>query len=104
MTTANTSLEAIFVSHKRGLRRIHPNRSLIRVEGLKNKNLASNFVGNAVISEYKKEGQLFINKGIITRVHGNSGVLMAKFERNLPPQMVGKKVFVKLFKVEDLSY
>ncbi|RVD91642.1 ribosomal L35Ae [Tubulinosema ratisbonensis] len=104
MSTAQTSLEAIFISHKRGQRRIHPNRSLLRVEGIKSRDTAQKFIGNAVISEYKKDGQTYINKGMITNAHGNSGVLRAKFERNLPPQMVGKKVYLKLYKVEDLSY
>lgn len=99
-----TAIPAIFVSHKRGQRIVHPNYSLLRIEHVQTRADAEFFLGNGVVSLYEAGGKKMENRGRICRLHGNSGVLAAKFERNLPPKSIGKEVLVKLYKVDEDDY
>lgn len=99
-----TAIPATFISHMRGRRIVHPNHSLLRIEGVKSREDAKFFLGNGVVSLYELGGKKMANRGRIRRLHGNSGVVAAKFERNLPPNKIGTEVFVKLYKVEDDDY
>jgi len=46
----------------------------------------------------EKEGSLWRSTwGRIVRVHGNSGIVGAKFKKNLPPAAIGNMVRVHLF-------
>ena len=100
-TRSSTTIPAVFISHRRGRKRVHPTQSLLRIEGVCTREEAKFFIGNCVASAYVSEGRETINYGRISRVHGNSGVLVARFKRNLPPQNVGKELSVKLYKVEE---
>lgn len=89
------SIPATFVSHKRSQRKIYPRYALLRLPCVKDRQSATKYINNAV--HYTRNGRE--NVGVITRVHGNSGVVMGRFKRNLPPQDVGKTVEVKLWKM-----
>lgn len=96
----NTTIPAIFVSHKRALDVIHPERALLKIKNVCDKEAASKYINNAVVFVYNnKSGEEIQNHGVITRVHGNKGVVRAKFERNLCPKDIGKLVLVKLYKL-----
>lgn len=98
------AIPAIFVSHKRGQRKVYPTHSLLRIENVNTRADAEFFLGNGVVSQYEVDGNKMENRGRICRLHGNSGVLAAKFEKNLPPKSIGEEVFVKLYKVEEDEY
>lgn len=85
------TIPALFTSHKRSQRKVYPRYSLLKINNVKDRASAKNYIGNAVL--YKD------NQGVITRVHGNSGVVMARFKRNLPPQAIGSEIQVCLWKV-----
>lgn len=89
------TIPATFVSHKRSQRKIYPRYALLRMPCVKDRESAKKYVNNAVL--YVRNGKE--NSGVITRVHGNSGVVMARFEKNLPPQDIGNTVQVKLWKM-----
>jgi large subunit ribosomal protein L35Ae len=56
------------------------------------------YVGKKVAAPQKgKDKALPPNWGTVTRVHGNSGIVRAKFDRNLPPIFLGTDVRVYLF-------
>lgn len=96
----DTTIPAIFVSHKRGLDVIHPRSALLKIRNVIDKATASKYISNAVLFTYMdKKGQQVMNSGVITRVHGHSGVVRATFERNLCPKSIGQIVLVKLYKL-----
>ncbi|KAM0677124.1 60S ribosomal protein L33B [Binucleata daphniae] len=95
--TKKLTIPSIFVSHKRSQRKLYPKYALLRVEPVKSREAALKYVGNCV--EFVRNGKS--NLGRITRAHGNSGVVMARFKTNLAPQDVGKTVNIKLYKIND---
>lgn len=89
------AIPAIFVSHKRSQRKIYPKYAILKINNVKDRDTAKKYVSNCV--EYVRNGKK--NIGVITRAHGNSGVVLARFKRNLPPQDIGNEVGVKLWKM-----
>ncbi|KAH0794320.1 ribosomal protein L35Ae [Histomonas meleagridis] len=97
-------VSAVFTSFRRSKRQINPNQALLQISGVNSKEEAKFYVGKKVASYVKakvdkngKKIDAHINWGVITQEHGNSGIVRAKFDRNLPPIMLGKKVRVMLF-------
>ncbi|KAI5170262.1 large subunit ribosomal protein L35Ae [Pancytospora epiphaga] len=101
----NTTVQATFVSHQRSQRRLHPRYALLEINNVHNREAAQNYMNNAVyISWTNKNGETFENYGVIRKHHGNKGAVRAIFERNLDPKAVGQTVYVKLYKVDNLSF
>ncbi|ADM11083.1 60S ribosomal protein L35A [Encephalitozoon intestinalis ATCC 50506] len=98
---SRTTIPATFVSFKRGLRRLHPRYALLKINNVGSKIEAEKYVGNGVVCfKTSTEGEKYPVHGVVTRIHGNSGAVRAKFTRNLNPKQLGTHVFVKLYKVE----
>lgn len=99
----NTTIPAIFVSHKRALDVIHPKIALLRINNVNSREIASKYTNNAVLFTYvNKEGETIYNSGVILKPHGGKGVVRAKFERNLTPKAIGQNAYVKLYKIENI--
>ncbi|OHS94132.1 ribosomal protein L35Ae [Tritrichomonas foetus] len=91
-------VSAVFTSFRRNKREINPAQALLKIEGVNSKEEAEWYVGKKVMSPVaSKNVERKENWGVITQVHGNSGVVRAKFDRNLPPAFLGKTVRVYLF-------
>lgn len=98
----NTTIQATFVSHKRGQDVVHPERAILRINNVSDRATATKYLDNAVLfTRVGKDGETIYNNGVITRVHGRKGAVFAKFERNLCPKSIGETVFVKLYKIEN---
>ncbi|KAJ5886826.1 60S ribosomal protein L33B [Penicillium subrubescens] len=78
------------LSYQRGKRNTNPNTSLVQIEGVEDSKAASFYLGKKVAFVYRAKREvrgsnIRVIWGKVTRPHGNSGVVRAKFRNNLPP-------------------
>ncbi|KAG8504211.1 hypothetical protein CXB51_002568 [Gossypium anomalum] len=90
------------LGYKRSKSNQYPNTSLIQIEGVNTKEEVGWYCGKRMAYIYKakvkKNGSHYrCIWGKVTRPHGNSGVVRAKFKSNLPP----KSMLYALFLVCD---
>ena len=76
----------------------HPNQALIHIEGCQDIKGARWYLGKKVVYARKAESNNTYKTiwGKVIATHGKSGVVRAKFIRNLPGEGIGKKVQVLL--------
>ncbi|KHG03002.1 60S ribosomal protein L35a-3 [Gossypium arboreum] len=90
------------LGYKRSKSNQYPNTSLIQIEGVNTKEEVGWYCGKRMAYIYKakvkKNGSHYrCIWGKVTRLHGNSGVVRAKFKSNLPPKsMVIKQVVIQV--------
>jgi large subunit ribosomal protein L35Ae len=96
-------VKGVFTGFKRGLRNQDEHTAILRLEDVNCKEDALFYMGKRVAYVYKvnkknKEGSKFrVTWGKISRVHGSSGAVRAKFAKNLPPAAMGQRVRVMLY-------
>jgi len=82
-------MNAIILSYRRGIHNQKPNQIIIEAEGVKSKADAVKLVGKKVVWKSPAGKKLV---GTVTSLHGNKGVLKARFSKGLPGQAIGGKV------------
>ncbi|MEN2495517.1 MAG: hypothetical protein MHMPM18_000133 [Marteilia pararefringens] len=94
-SAARLYVKAHFLGYRRGMHHQYPNFSLLQIDSVHNAKDANYYVGKTTYCALKtKKGKKDIVKGKIVRIHGKSGVVMAKFESNLPHRVSALRVMM----------
>jgi len=97
--------KGIILGYQRGQRNQNPGTTLVKIEGVNKRNETEFYMGKRIAFIYrakkkvKKHGDTTASKyrvlwGRVTRPHGNTGVVRAKFRRNVTPKSFGATVRV----------
>ncbi|KAJ9553476.1 hypothetical protein OSB04_017521 [Centaurea solstitialis] len=90
------------LGYKRSKSNQYPNTSLVQIEGVNTKEEVSWYQGKRMAYIYKakvkRNGSHYrCIWGKVTRPHGNTGIVRAKFKSNLPPKSMGSRVRVFMY-------
>ena len=91
----------VFSGFRRSRLNQHPNQALVHIEGCQDVKGAQFYLGKKVVIVRKAENEKNNSRyralwGKVISTHGKSGVVRAKFKRNLPGEAIGEKVRVLL--------
>jgi len=88
-----------YVQSKHGQRE---HKALLSIQGVTSREETTFYMGKRVAWIYRahkmiKDTKIRVIWGKIQRPHGNSGVVRAKFRKNLPPKAMGAQVRVMMY-------
>ncbi|KAF8361554.1 rpl-33 [Pristionchus pacificus] len=100
-------VKAVFSGFTRGQRNQNETSSILKLDNVYNKNDAQWYVGKRVVYVYKAHNKKNVAGaapsrvrciwGRVTRSHGNTGAVRAKFHKNLPATALGQRIRVMLY-------
>ncbi len=102
--------KARILGFRRAKRNVREHTTLVQVEGCQTPKDADFYCGKRIAYVYRAKREIDGSRirvvwGRVTRSHGNSGVVRAKFAKNLPPKSFGASARIVRFMahcVEDV--
>jgi len=95
------------ISFRRGKHNLKEDTALLRIENANTKEDATFYLGKKAVIVYKaktakrgRDGKISKTRtiwGKIVNIHGNSGVVRAKFANNVNPEWFGNQVRIMLY-------
>ena len=85
--------KGVILGYKRSKSNCYANCTLLKIDGVRTKDDTKFYVGKKEIQNSKFR----VMWGKIRRSHGNSGVVRAKFNKNIPPKAFGAACRVMLY-------
>ena len=95
-------VRAKFLGFRRSKVQQNTNQTILRLEGVNDRSGAQYYFGKRVAYIYKtksgqKDKRFRTVWGRVSRAHGNTGAVLARFNTNLPPRAIGSTLRVMLF-------
>mmetsp|Transcript_32435 Transcript_32435/g.85799 ORF Transcript_32435/g.85799 Transcript_32435/m.85799 type:complete len:128 (+) Transcript_32435:62-445(+) len=94
--------KGVILGYKRSKSNSYANCTLLKVDGVRTREDAAWYFGKRVAYVYKAKKEVMNSKfrvmwGKIRRAHGNSGVVRAKFRKNIPPRAFGAPCRIMMY-------
>merc|ERR1711959_530619 len=101
-TGSRLYVKGVVAGFKGSLAKQYNHTNLIKIQGVDDAKEAQFYFGKKIMYMYRakteKDGTRFrVMWGKVCRAHGTSGVVRAKFTKNLPPHALGAPVRIMLF-------
>ncbi|KAI1812568.1 ribosomal protein L35A [Poronia punctata] len=95
-------VKARHLGYRRNKHTTHPNRSLVKIEGVDNTEAANFYLGKRIAFVHKAPKEIRgtntrVIWGKVVRPHGNSGAVQARFSAPLPTKSFGASLRVLLY-------
>jgi large subunit ribosomal protein L35Ae len=95
-------VKGVVAGFRRALTKQQNHTSLIKIQGVDDSNDVKFYLGKRIMYMYRtkteKDGSRFrVMWGKVCAPHGTSGVVRAKFTKNLPPSSIGAPCRIMLF-------
>ncbi|XP_031619683.1 60S ribosomal protein L35a [Contarinia nasturtii] len=101
--------KAVFTGYKRGLRNQHEGQAILKIDGCRKKQHGSFYVGKRCVYVFKAKTRKSLPQkpyiksrvraiwGKVTRLHGSTGCVRARFRKNLPGHAMGQSIRIMLY-------
>jgi large subunit ribosomal protein L35Ae len=77
------------INYRRGVHTEYTNQYVVEVDGVEDRSSADGIVGKRVVWKTSTGKEIV---GSISKSHGNSGAVLARFDKGLPGQAIGTEV------------